>query len=365
MAKLIQSTPRADGFRMPAEWEKHAGCWLLWPQRRDTWRNGGKPAQYAFVEVARQISRFEPVTMGVNPEQYENARAMLPPPVRVLELSNNDAWLRDCGATFVVNDQGEVRGVDWRFNAWGGLQKMMYFPWDKDELVAMKMLEIEGIDRYKAPLVLEGGSIHVDGQGTLLTTEQCLLHPNRNPQLSRAEIEQKLADYLNIKHIIWLPRGVYEDETDGHVDNLCCFVRPGVVALTWTDDRSDPQYERSAEAYDRLMSARDARGRSLEVHKIQQPTPMTMTQEEAAGLDVVDSAFLRPVGKRLAGSYINFYIANGGIIVPQFNDEQDLKACQKLAKLMPQHEVVGIYAREILLGGGNIHCITQQQPAAL
>ena len=363
MPSLIESTPKADGYRVPAEWERHSGCWMLWPQRPDTWRNGGKPAQRAFAEVARKIAHFEPVTMGVNGEQFENARAMLPPAVRVLELSNNDAWIRDCGASFVVNDKGNLRGIDWAFNAWGGLDKMMYFPWDKDELVAAKMLEIETRDRYKAPLVMEGGSIHVDGQGTLLTTEQCLLHPNRNPQLSRPAIEGHLAEYLNIEKIIWLPRGVYEDETDGHVDNLCCFVRPGVVALTWTNDRADPQYDRSAEAYDALKSAKDARGRPLEVHKIHQPDPMTMTPEEADGLDVVDSAFLRPAGERLAGSYINFYIANGGIILPQFNDRHDEAARRQVAELFPQHEVVGIYSREILLGGGNIHCITQQQPA--
>ncbi len=363
MSKLIPSTPRANGFRMPAEWEPHAGCWMLWPQRRDTWRNGGKPAQHAYVEVATQISRFEPVTMGVNADQFENARAMLPSQVRLVELSNNDAWMRDCGATFVIDDSGTARGIDWIFNAWGGLQKMVYFPWDQDDLVPAKMLEIESLDRYKAPLVMEGGSIHVDGQGTLVTTEQCLLHPNRNPGLSRAEIEQCLADYLNITQIIWLPRGVYKDETDGHIDNLCCFVRPGVMALTWTDDKDDPQFERSAESYDLLSSGRDAHGRQLEIHKIHQPDLMAMTREEAAGLDAVDSTVLRPEGKRLAGSYINFYIANGAIILPQFGDSHDIEACQELAQLFPDRKVVGISAREILLGGGNIHCITQQQPA--
>ena len=363
MPRLIQSIPKADGFRMPAEWEAHSGCWMLWPQRPDTWRNGAKPAQRAFVEVASQISRFEPVTMGANHDQYENARAMLPAPVRVVELSNNDAWMRDCGVTFVVNDSGGLRGIDWTFNAWGGLRKMMYFPWDKDDLVAAKMLEIESLDRYKAPLVMEGGSIHVDGEGTLITTEQCLLHPNRNPKLSRTEIEQHLSDHLNISKIIWLPRGVYEDETDGHIDNLCCFARPGIVAMTWTDDRTDPQYDRSAEAHDALMSARDARGRPLEVHKIHQPDPMTMTKGEADGLDVIDKAFPRPAGERLAGSYINFYIANGGIILPQFDDRFDEDARRKMAELFPNRQIVGVYSREILLGGGNIHCITQQQPA--
>lgn len=348
---------------MPAEWELHSGCWMLWPQRPDTWRNGGKPAQAAFVQVAGIISRYESLTVGVNADQYQNARTMLPPPVRVIELSSNDAWMRDSGATFVVDDRGNVRGIDWKFNAWGGLEKGMYFPWDHDDLVARKMLEIEALDRYQAPLIMEGGSIHVDGEGTLLTTEQCLLHPNRNPKLARSQIESCLQDYLNIRKIIWLPRGVYEDETDGHVDNLCCFVRPGVVALTWTDDQSDPQYQRSAEAYDVLRASTDALGRPLEIHKIHQPQPMVMSEQEAIGLDVTDAAFLRPAGERLAGSYINFYIANGAIVLPQFNDPHDLAAKQNLAVLFPDREVIGLYAREILLGGGNIHCITQQLPS--
>ena len=363
MAQTIRSTPRADGYRMPAEWEHHSGCWMLWPQRPDTWRNGGKPAQAAFAQVASAISRFESVTVGVNSDQYLNARTMLPARARVIELSSDDAWMRDCGATFVVDDHGDVRGIDWEFNAWGGLEKGVYFPWDQDEMVARKMIEIEGLNRYQAPLILEGGSIHVDGEGTLLTTEQCLLHPNRNPKLSRSQIETCLQDYLNVRQIIWLPRGVYKDETDGHIDNLCCFVRPGMIALTWTDDQSDPQHDISAEAYEVLRATTDAQGRPLEIHLIHQPQPMVMTEDEANGIDVVDTAVPRPAGKRLAGSYINFYIANGAVIMPEFNDPQDSAAKQKLTELFPDREVIGIYAREILLGGGNIHCITQQQPS--
>jgi agmatine deiminase len=364
MSRLLTTTPRADGFRMPGEFEPHVGCWMLWPERTDTWRNGAKPAQNAFTQVATTIARFEPVTVGVNSGQYRNARAMLPPQVRVVEISSNDAWMRDCGPTFVVNDAGEVRGIDWQFNAWGGLQKGMYFPWDQDELVATKVLEIEKTDRYKAPMIMEGGAIHVDGEGTLLTTEQCLLHPNRNPDLSVGEIEQHLQDYLNIQHIIWLSDGVYEDETDGHVDNLCCFVRPGMVALTWTDDVNDPQYERSQEAYERLEMTTDARGRKLEIHKIHQPDPMVMTEEESRGVDVVEGALPRVAGERLPASYINFYIANGGIIAPLFGDAKyDQAALQTLQDLFPERRVVGIPSREIVLGGGNIHCITQQQPA--
>lgn len=362
MAHTLSSTPRKDGFHMPGEFEPHAGAWMLWPQRPDNWRLGGKPAQKAFTAVASAIARFEPVTVGVNPDQYANARRMLPPEVRVVEIANNDAWMRDCGPTFVIDGRGGVRGVDWIFNAWGGLTNGLYFPWDLDAAVAQKVLEIERLDRYKAPIVLEGGSIHVDGQGTCLTTAECLLSPGRNPDLSKDEIEAHLMEYLNVEKVLWVPRGVFRDETSGHVDNLVCFIRPGVVALTWTDDRSDPQYERSAEAYDYLKSATDARGRQLEVHKIHQPQPVLLSAEEAEGVDIVESTLPRQVGDRLAASYINFYFCNGGAIVPTFGDPNDAPALAKLQSLMPERQVVGIYAREILLGGGNIHCITQQQP---
>ena len=362
MAKTMESTPRADGFRMPGEFEPHSGCWMLWPQRTDNWRYGAKYAQKAFVQVATAVNRFDPVTIGVNHDQFHNARSMLPAEIRVVEITNDDAWMRDCGPTFIINDKGDIRLVDWDFNAWGGIEGGLYFPWDKDDLVPYKISEMERIDRYKAPFVLEGGSIHVDGEGTLITTEECLLNHNRNPELSRGEIEQYLMDYLDLEKIIWLPRGTYNDKTDGHVDNICCYVRPGVVALTWTDDKKDPQYEISREAYEVLERETDAMGRSLEIHKIYQPTPVLITEEEAAGVDSVEGTLPRQVGDRLAASYINFYIATGGIVAPQFNDPADGPALDKLRELFPNRTVVGLSAREILLGGGNIHCITQQQP---
>jgi len=360
---LINSTPGKDGYRMPGEFEPHAGCWMLWPERPDNWRLGAKPAQRAFVDVATAVAQFEPVTMGVSRDQFRNARNVLPDHVRVIEMSYNDSWMRDCGPTFVVDDEGTVRLVDWDFNAWGGLERGAYFPWDQDELVPRKVAEIERIDRYKAPIVLEGGSIHVDGEGTLLVTEECLLNPNRNPNVSREEIEQVLQDYLNVEKIIWLGRGVYGDETSGHVDNLCCFARPGVVALTWTDDASDPQHEISLDAYDRLVSATDARGRRLQVLKIPQPNPICITEKESRGVDAVEGTLPRRPGDRMAGSYINFYIANGGVVAPTFDDPHDETALEILQRLFPRRKVVGVRAREILLGGGNIHCITQQQPA--
>ena len=362
MANTLDSTPRLDGFRMPGEFEPHAGTWMLWPQRPDNWRLGAKPAQKAFVAIASAIAQFESVTMCANPDQFANARSMLPEQVRVVEMANNDAWMRDCGPTFVVDAQGGVRGVDWDFNAWGGLYNGLYFPWDLDQAVAQKVIEIERLSRYKAPFVLEGGSIHVDGQSTCLTTEECLLNPGRNPELNKGQIENYLKEYLNVEKVLWIARGVFSDETNGHVDNLACFIRPGVIALTWTEDRTDPQYERSLEAYDYLNSVTDAGGRRLEVHKIHQPDPVKIRPEEAEGVDAVDGTLPRQAGDRLAASYINFYFCNGGAIVPTFGDPQDELALNTLQGLLPDRQIVGLPAREILLGGGNIHCITQQQP---
>lgn len=360
--RTLSATPARHGFSMPGEFESHAGCWILWPERPDNWRLGAKPAQAAFAAVASAIARFEPVSMGVSPAQFLHARRTLPAGVRVVELTSNDAWMRDVGPTVVVNARGERRGVDWIFNAWGGLAGGLYRPWDQDDLVARKVLEIEGLARYRAPFVFEGGAIHVDGEGTCMATEECLLNRNRNPELSREQIEGLLRAYLGVEVVIWLGRGVCEDETNGHVDNLCCFARPGEVCLTWTEDRRDPQYAISHDALERLQAARDARGRKLRLHKLLQPGPLRMTAEEAAGIDQVDGSFKRRAGMRLAGSYVNFYIANRGVVVPLLDARRDRAALAKLRRVFPEREVVGVPAREILLGGGDIHCITQQIP---
>lgn len=362
MARLLSTTPRADGFRMPAEWETHNDCWMLWPERSDNWRRGAKPAQHAFAAVAAAIVQGEPVTVCVSPDQFIIAREMLDPAIRVVEMTSNDSWIRDCGPTFVVNGEGAVRGVDWKFNAWGGLDGGLYFPWDQDDLVGEKVIEIERDDRYAPDFILEGGSIDVDGEGTVLTTEECLLNPNRNPELGRAGIEQMLHDYLNVDKILWLPKGVYLDETDGHVDNFCRFVAPGEVVLTWTDDVADPQYAISVAALDLLASMRDANGRPLTVHKLHQPRPVLITAGEAAEVDHVPGTLPRQAGDRLAASYVNFYIANDVIVMPGYDDPHDGPARQKLAELFPGRRIVMVPGREILLGGGNIHCITQQEP---
>jgi len=363
MARTLETTPAADGFSMPAEYAPHAGCWMLWPERPDNWREGAAPAQRAFAEVAAAISRFEPVSVGVSAPHYEFARVLLAPHIRVVEISHDDSWMRDVGPTFVTNKKGEKRGVDWRFNAWGGLRGGLYFPWDQDDAVARKVLEIEGCDRYRAPLINEGGAIHVDGQGTALVTEQCLLNPNRNPELSREQIEEHLRAYLGVHAVIWLGDGVIEDETGGHIDNLACFVKPGVVALHWTDDARDPQHAVSLDALERLKAARDARGRPIHVLKLPMPGPLELTPAEAAGVLARETTQTRAAGARLAGSYVNFYLANSGLVMPLLDKKTDKSAAAKLRRAFPGRQIVGVPAREILLGGGNIHCITQQVPA--
>jgi agmatine deiminase len=362
MTATLRGTPARDGFHMPAESAPHAGCWMLWPERPDNWRRAARPAQAAFAAVATAIARFEPVNMGVSAAQFETARAQLPPRIRVVELSHDDAWMRDVGPTGVVNDAGELRGIDWPFNAWGGFDGGLYAPWNLDDQVARKVLELEGVARYRAPMINEGGAIHVDGDGTALVTEQCLLNRNRNPNLSRSRIERYLKDYLGVRCIVWLGRGVFNDETGGHIDNLACFVRPGEVCLTWCDKPADPQYAISNDALQRLLAASDARGRRLKVHKVPAPGPLHMSAREAAGVQRKRGSHARVAGWRLAGSYVNFYLANGGLVMPLLDPKTDRAAARVLKRLFPERKLVGVAAREILLGGGNIHCITQQVP---
>lgn len=358
----LQGTPAADGWWMPAEFEPHVGCWMLWPERPDNWRQGALPAQGAFSAVAAAIARFEPVRVGVSALQRAAARALLPASVELLTLAHDDCWMRDVGPTYLVGGQPGLRAVHWQFNAWGGMSGGLYHPWDQDAQVAARILAHEGRQRYRAPIVMEGGAIHVDGEGTALVTEECLLNPNRNPGMTRERMEALLADYLGVTRCIWLGRGVVNDETDGHVDELACFAGPGKVCLTWTDDRNDPQYPISLDAWERLHDARDARGRRLQVWRLPMPGPLAMSEDEAKGLVPSEACKSRVAGERLAGSYVNFYMANGGLVMPLLDPRTDAQAAGILKRLCPDRQVVGVPAREILLGGGGIHCITQQVP---
>lgn len=362
MSKLLSTLPAADGFFMPAEWAPQQAVWMIWPFRPDNWREAGKFAQSTFAKVADAIGGATPVFMGVPAQYMEQARAIMPAHVTLVEMNSDDCWARDTGPTVVINAAGECRAVDWGFNAWGGFKGGLYHPWNQDELVAGQMAAQHDFARYQAPLILEGGSIHVDGEGTCLKTAECLLNENRNPHLSKAQIEQHLRDYLNISKVIWLEEGVYLDETDGHIDNMCCFARPGEVILTWTDDQNDPQYARSKAALEVLENTTDAQGRQLKIWLIPQPGPLFCSEEEAQG--VVDgSGVARDSGHRLAGSYVNFLITNDRIVYPLLDPATDDLAQAKLEEIFPEHTVVGVPAREILLGGGNIHCITQQIPS--
>lgn len=356
--------PKNDGFRMPGEFEKHHGCIMIWPVRPGSWIYGGKAAKKVFTEIAAAISESEKMYMLTSEEYFEEARNMLPKQVEVVVIDSDDSWARDVGPTYVKDDAGNVRGINWRFNAWGGDYDGLYEEWDKDDLVAKKFLSYTGVDYYDAaPFVLEGGSIHSDGEGTMLVTENCLLSPGRNPELTKEQIEQKLMEYCGAEKIIWLPCGIYQDETNEHVDNVCAFTAPGEVVLAWTEDPKDPQYEMSVKCLETLKKERDAKGRKFKVRKLLIPkNPVTITEEELAGYTFTPGEDHREAGERLAASYVNFYIANEAVILPQFGDEHDVLAVQVLAEAFPDRKIVPIFARDIIVGGGNIHCITQQIP---
>lgn len=376
MAKrIIGSTPKQDGFRMPGEFEPQDHVFMIWPERPDNWRQGAKPAQRAYAEVAKAIAKHTPVTVLVNNTQYANARARLPENVRVVEMSSDDAWVRDCGPTFVINDEtGEIRGVDWIFNAWGGLVDGLYFPWANDDAMAQKICDLQGIDSYRTDadscpagldFILEGGSIHVDGEGTLITTEMCLLNPDagRNvPNLTKDQIEMMLKEYLNLEKIIWIKDGIDPYETNGHIDDVACYIRPGEVACIWTDDPNHPFYAAAQAAYKTLSEATDAKGRKLKVYK------MCMTKEpcylkDAWSIDTATGAIPREEGEISIASYMNFLITNDAIILPQYGDENDALAVQQAQEMFPGYTIEPVMTTEVAYGGGNIHCITQQQPS--
>ncbi len=371
--RILGSTPKQDGFRMPGEFEPHEHIFMIWPERPDNWRQGAKPAQRAYAEVAKAIAKHTPVTMLVNNSQYANCRARLPEHIRVVEMSSDDAWVRDCGPTFVINDKGEIRGVDWIFNAWGGLVDGLYFPWANDDAMAQKICDLQGIDSYRTDadscpagldFILEGGSIHVDGEGTLITTEMCLLNPDagRNvPNLDKEQIEMMLKEYLNLEKIIWIKDGIDPYETNGHIDDVACYIRPGEVACIWTDDPEHPFYAAAQAAYKTLSEATDAKGRKLKVWK------MCMTKEpcylkDAWSIDTATGAIPREEGEISIASYMNFLITNNAIILPQYGDENDELAVQQAQEMFPGYTIEPVMTTEVAYGGGNIHCITQQQP---
>lgn len=362
--------PKKYGTFMPAEFAPHHGTILIFPERPGSWANGAADARRAFTEIAEVLSRREQVYMLVNSRTETAARAMLPEGVRIVNIETDDAWARDVLPTFVKDSAGDLYGISWAFNAWGGDFDGLYTDFDHDDAAADAFCAAIGIPCINArPFVLEGGSIHSDGEGTLLVTEECLLSKGRNPRMTRAEIEETLCVYLGAKKVIWLPFGIYNDETNGHIDNIAAFTKPGEVVLGWCDDPGDPQYELSRADYAVLTRETDAMGRKLHIVKLPVPTPpVCVTEAECEGYSFAEGETVRTVGERLAASYVNFYFGNGCLLVPQFGGayaDCDRRACEILQQCCPDREVIPISARAILLGGGNIHCITQQIPESM
>ncbi|MFJ5550084.1 agmatine/peptidylarginine deiminase [Streptomyces sp. NPDC093225] len=331
------------GFRMPAEWSEHEGCLMAWPTRTDLWGDVLDAVKAEYAEVARAVARFEPVTMVAPPGHADDARAHCGDEVTVVELPLDDSWFRDSAPLFVLDGDGRRAGVDFRFNAWG----RKHHPYDSDDRISALLLEHLDVERIASDMILEGGAITVDGEGTLITTEQCLLHPNRNPGLNRAQIEAELKARLGVDKVIWLPYGgLLDTETDGHVDGVCAFAAPGRVVLSLPDDPQHPDYVRMRANRAVLEASTDARGRSLEI------------------VDVPQTAYAEAGGTRVEVSYLNYYVANGGVVVPVAGVPQDLAAMEVIATAYPDRKVVGVPAPVIAYGGGGVHCITQQVPVA-
>ena len=334
-------SPRDAGYAMPAEWEPHTRCWMAWPHRVDLVQDLER-TQHGYAAVARAIARFEPVTMVATPEAADVAGRLCGPGVEILPMPIDDAWARDSGPTFLKHrETGALAGTSWRFNAWG----VKHEPYDQDDLLAGRILDRLGAPCFQSPLFLEGGALHVDGEGTVLTTESCVLNANRNPGWSKEEAEREILRALGAETLIWLPGDPDEKETDGHVDGLACFVRPGVVLMETARDRDDPYHAVLAENRRVLESAADAKGRRLEILPI----------------EYADEA--EPTSDVFCGSYINFYLANGAVILPGYGVPGDQRARDTVAAAFPGRTVVQVDVTAIAPGGGAIHCITQQQPA--
>src|SRR5512136_3115707 len=331
-----------DGFSMPPEWALHSGCFVSWPCKEDTWCGFSKEAKKAYAEVIEAVNKFEPVVVLSDPSTLAEARKAVDKKVHVIEIGLDDAWIRDNGPTFVTSDEGDSAIVQFGFNGWGG----RFPPYDNDAKVPEVLADRMGLRRYLAPMILEGGAICVDGEGTLMTTESCLLNANRNPGLSRTDIEGILKSYLGVRKVLWLKQGIHNSMIDGHIDGVAAFVRSSTVVVASTDDEHDPNCEVMRANRARLETMTDAKGRSIEIVDL----PMPKRREIA--------------GNRIAPCYTNFFIAKGGVVAPTFGEANDGAAIAILQDLFPKHEVVGVRCEYIGVGGGEIHCITQQIPKA-
>jgi agmatine deiminase len=334
--------PRAQGFVMPAEWVPHSRCWMAWPCRTELWGERMAAARKACAEVAKAIVQYEPVTMIARPDLAAEASLHCGQGISVLPLEHDDSWMRDVAPTFVIDGAGTLAGIDWRYNGYG--ERAPAF--DRDARLAATICARLEVPRLAAPIVLEGGAVHVDGEGTALLCAASALDPKRNPGLARDAIEGVLADHLGVAKVIWLEHGFEGDATGGHVDNVACFVRPGVVMALTCRDAGDANLGPFQDNLARLRSERDAQGRELQVIEVEQP-----------------AARFRPDGRRMTTSYVNFYLANGAVVLPMFGDPLDDAAHDAISAAFADRHAIQIDASDLVYGGGGIHCITQQQPA--
>ncbi len=335
------TTPRDRHFSMPPEWATHDRCWMAWPCRAPLWGRHLGAARAAYAAVAKAIAEFEPVTMVARPDLSAEASLHCGAGVSVLALDQDDSRMRDVGPTLLMDPQGHLGGIDWRYDGYGGRLADI----ERDARMAEAICDHLEIPRFEAPIVMEGGSFHVDGEGTCLACASSILDPRRNPGMNREAAEQCLRNYLGIEKIIWLEHGLIDDDTGGHVDNVACFVEPGVVLALLASDPNDANAPGLEANIERLHRAEDARGRVLEVIGVKAPA--------ARHLDD---------GRRQSLSYLNFYLANDAIIMPCFNDPKDDAALRTIAIAFPSRSIVDIDCSALVRGGGGIHCITQQQP---
>lgn len=346
-----RQTPAELGYRMPAEWARHRGTWLSWPHKEASWPGKFAPVPELFARMIGELVPDEEVHINVaGPDMESDARDLLArgrvPAARVFfhHIPTNDAWCRDHGPTFIERDHAGRREqaiVDWGFNAWGG----KYPPFDLDDVVPVRIGAELGLPVFTPGIVMEGGSLDVNGAGTLLTTESCLLNPNRNPALSRSDIERHLRDYLGVRHILWLGDGIEGDDTDGHVDDLSRFTDPRTVVTVVEDDAADANFEPLRENLARLRTMRDQDGALFRVVTL--PMPRRLEHD----------------GQRLPASYANFYIGNAVVLLPTYDPATDETARSALQELFPTRRVVGIDCTDLVWGLGAFHCVTQQWPA--
>ncbi len=355
----------SEGYVFPFEGERHSATVVMLPYRKDTWRNDASFALDEFYDLVETISHFEPVLVVIDPRiDSKTVRRFSIPNTVIYRLRYNDSWARDIAPVFMINDKEELLALDFGFNAWGGEYDGLYKDYEDDNRFGKNIALDLAISRYpRKDFILEGGSVLTDGRGTILTTECCLLSKGRNPSLSKEEIEHELLTSLNARKVIFLPDGIYEDETDGHVDNIASFLDPHTIALAVTDDENDPQYALSNNDLAVLENATDADGNKYNIVKLPLPKPLYLQPEEEIGLEKNDEAIDRIAGRRLAASYCNLYQGEDFVIVPKFNVEEDEIAFKILSDFYQgKKKVIQLYSREILLGGGNIHCVTKEIP---